>query len=254
MSRISDVVSVGQQLSLMCIGQDVRGNIKLSLKATLPRPRSQTNNLAVESVPSMKQAPSVWAATGDVSNGQENHSPLSEELPVSKYEVNVIKSSTSSSPPVVVRSVAECDEEEKSTGLVQNSKTTSEPIGGLKSDRKSVQNTLKTSKSLSQKEGDIDEKEQNIASHTHTSNNLNNKEDPVTAKSLKLGTKVTAKVYQIRTGGLVLDLGGGLRGMYRFEVCVILSLYGILTFSFFCLCVVIDRFPLFTPTLFIVFF
>ncbi|KAK9925332.1 hypothetical protein M0R45_033659 [Rubus argutus] len=216
-SRISDVVSVGQQLSLMCIGQDVRGNIKLSLKATLPQPRSQTNNLAVESVPSMKQAPSVWAATGDVSNGQEHHSPLSEELPVSKYEVNVIKSSASSSPPVVVRSVAECDAEEKCTGLVQNSKTTSEPIGRLKSDRKSVQNTLKTSKSLSQKEGDMDEKEQNISSHTHTSNNLNNMEDPVTAKSLKLGTKVTAKVYQIRTGGLVLDLGGGLRGMYRFE-------------------------------------
>ncbi|KAK7266060.1 hypothetical protein RIF29_18700 [Crotalaria pallida] len=39
----------------------------------------------------------------------------------------------------------------------------------------------------------------------------------VTAKDLKLGTKVTAKVYQIRAHGLILDLGGGLPGMYRFE-------------------------------------
>ncbi|XP_062010169.1 polyribonucleotide nucleotidyltransferase 2, mitochondrial [Rosa rugosa] len=216
-SRISDVVSVGQQLSLMCIGQDVRGNIKLSLKATLPRPQSQTKNLAVESVPSMKQAPSVWAAAGDVSSGEEKHSPLSKELPVSKYEVNAMKSSTSSRPPVLVRSAEECDEEERSTGFVQNSKTTSEPIGGLKPERKTVQTTPKTSKSFLQKERDKDEKEHNIASQNHSSNDLSNKEDPVTAKSLKLGTKVTAKVYQVRTGGLVLDLGGGLRGMYRFE-------------------------------------
>ena len=44
--------------------------------------------------------------------------------------------------------------------------------------------------------------------------------DKVTAEDLKLGTQVTAKVSQIRAHGLVLDLGGGLRGMYRFEVGV----------------------------------
>ncbi|XP_050384226.1 polyribonucleotide nucleotidyltransferase 2, mitochondrial [Argentina anserina] len=307
-SRISDVVSVGQQLSLRCIGQDIRGNIKLSLKATLPQPQSQANDLAV-SVPSLKQAPSVWAAGGDVSKGEEKHSPLSEELPVSKYEVNGVKSSTSSSSPVLVRSVEECDEEERSTGFLQKSKTTAKPIGGRKPEHKTVQTTPKTSKSISRKKGDKDdvskeeekhssfseelqvskyeangmksstcsssrvlvrsveecdeeerstgfiqkskptakpiggwkperktvqttpetsksisrkkgdkyEKEQNIASQTHSSNDLSNKEELVTAKSLKLGTKVTAKVYQVRTGGLVLDLGGGLRGMYRFK-------------------------------------
>ena len=212
MSRISDVVSVGQQLSLMCIGQDVRGNIKLSLKATLPPPQSQK-----KPVPSMKEAPSVWAAAEDVSKGEEKHSPLSEELPVSKYEVNAI---TPSCSPVLVRSVEECDEEERSTGFVPNSKT-AESIGGLKPERKTVQTTLKTSNSFPKKEGGKDDKGQYFASQTHSSNDLSNKEDPVTARSLKLGTKVIAKVYQIRTGGLVLDLGGGLRGMYRFEVCAI---------------------------------
>ncbi|XP_004304642.1 PREDICTED: polyribonucleotide nucleotidyltransferase 2, mitochondrial [Fragaria vesca subsp. vesca] len=214
-SRISDVVSVGQQLSLMCIGQDIRGNIKLSLKAASPRPQSQANNL-VEPVLSMKQSPSVWAAAGDVSTSEEKNSPLSEELPVSKYEVNDIKSSSSSSSPVLVRSVEECDEKERSTGFVQSSKTTSEPIGGLKPERKTVRTTRKTSKSFLKK-GEKDEKEHNISSQTHSSNDLSSKEDYVTARSLKLGTKVTAKVYQVRTGGLVLDLGGGLRGMYRFE-------------------------------------
>lgn len=41
---------------------------------------------------------------------------------------------------------------------------------------------------------------------------------PLDVKKLKIGTELTAKVHQIRTHGLVLDLGGGNRGMYRFEV------------------------------------
>ena len=40
----------------------------------------------------------------------------------------------------------------------------------------------------------------------------------VHAGSLKLGDSVTAKVHQIRAHGLVIELGGGLRGMYKFEV------------------------------------
>ncbi|KAM1296521.1 hypothetical protein ACFX2I_023350 [Malus domestica] len=188
-SRVSDVVAVGEQLSLMCIGQDVRGNIKLSLKATLPRSGSKTNNAVEESV-SSTQEPSIWAAAGDLlSNGQEKQSSSSEELPANNCEVGGINSSTSSTP-ILIRSAAECDEVEKAAGLVQNSDTT-----------KSKTSNVKTSKSSSQKGGD---KEAEVGGS-------------VTEKSLKIGTKVTAKVYQIRTGGLVLDLGGGLRGMYRFE-------------------------------------
>ncbi|KAH0984716.1 hypothetical protein GBA52_011893 [Prunus armeniaca] len=207
-SRVSDVISIGEQLSLICIGQDVRGNIKLSLKATLPRPRSETNNVVEESVSSTKEAPSIWASAGDLSsNGQQNQSSISE--------AGGINASTSS-PPILIRSAAECDEEEKSAGLVQNSKATSRPVGASETDHKpktfhqdssvlakpGLLQTIndKMSKSFSQKEGDKTEVR-----------------SPVTAKTLKIGTKVTAKVYQIRTGGLVLDLGGGIRGMYRFE-------------------------------------
>ncbi|KAB2610214.1 polyribonucleotide nucleotidyltransferase 2 [Pyrus ussuriensis x Pyrus communis] len=189
-SRVSDVVAVGEQLSLMCIGQDVRGNIKLSLKATLARSGSKTNNAVEESISSTQEEPSIWAAAGDLSsNGQEKQSSSSEELPANKCEVGGINSSASSTP-ILIRSAAECDEVEKAAGLVQNSDTT-----------KSKTSNLKTSKSFSQKGGD---KEAEVGGS-------------VTEKSLKIGTKVTAKVYQIRTGGLVLDLGGGLRGMYRFE-------------------------------------
>ncbi|XP_008230570.1 PREDICTED: polyribonucleotide nucleotidyltransferase 2, mitochondrial [Prunus mume] len=207
-SRVSDVISIGEQLSLICIGQDVRGNIKLSLKATLPRPRSETNNVVEESVSSTKEAPSIWASAGDLSsNGQQNQSSISEAGGIN---------ASSSSPPILIRSAAECDEEEKSAGLVQNSKDTSRPVGASETDHKpktfhqdssvlakpGLLQTIndKMSKSFSQKEGDKTEVR-----------------SPVTAKTLKIGTKVTAKVYQIRTGGLVLDLGGGIRGMYRFE-------------------------------------
>lgn len=189
------MVAVGEQLSLMCIGQDVRGNIKLSLKATSARSGSKTNNAVEESSSSTQEEPSIWAAAGDLSsNGQEKQSSSSEELPANKCEVGGINSSASSTP-ILIRSAAECDEVEKAAGLVQNSDTT-----------KSKTSNVKMSKSFSQKGGD---KEAEVGGS-------------VTEKSLKIGTKVTAKVYQIRTGGLVLDLGGGLRGMYRFEVRLIL--------------------------------
>jgi len=36
--------------------------------------------------------------------------------------------------------------------------------------------------------------------------------------AMKLGDVVTAKVYQIRAFGLVLELSDGARGMHKFEV------------------------------------
>ncbi|XP_015879324.2 polyribonucleotide nucleotidyltransferase 2, mitochondrial [Ziziphus jujuba] len=193
-TRVSDVLSVGQQLSLMCIGQDVRGNIKLSLKATVSQRQSETNDVVEGSAPSMKEAPKYWASAENVVNEQEGGNATSEELSVKNYEVGRAKPSTSSIPSILIRSAAECEEEEKSAGLIQHSRSTSLGSGDSKADHKS--------KTLSQKSQKFLDTEV---------------EDHVTAKSLKLGTKVTAKVYQIRARGLVLDLGGGLRGMYRFE-------------------------------------
>lgn len=241
--RVSDVVSIGQQISLMCIGQDVRGNIKLSLKSTLPRPGSDTNNVVEGSIPITKQAPSVWASIGDVPDSEEKQNSDLEELPVAKDETSEGSLPTSKLPSFLIRSAAECDEEEKSAGFNQSSRNTSKtrsisgsndklktspPQNGMSDSAKNV----KKSKISSQKEKDInsiftilsmgeDGDKHGSAFNANSQNDLNDtKEVPETctsAKNLKLGMKLNAKVYQIRTHGLVLDLGGGIRGMYRFE-------------------------------------
>ncbi|GMI99138.1 hypothetical protein like AT5G14580 [Hibiscus trionum] len=228
-SRVSDVVSVGQQISLMCIGQDVRGNIKLSRKATLRRSESEEKGATEGSAPVTKEKTSIWASLENVSKGEHQKSTL-EELPASKMEKTETNRSTSLQPAVVIRSAAECDEEEKSAGLIKTSKRAPKAKGTLNRDSKpkTVQSsnnkpdssTLSSmlAESLSQMggekefvpedEGEINLDDQNKESDVKT---------PLTPQKLKRGTKVTAKIYQIRARGLVLDLGGGIRGMYRFE-------------------------------------
>ncbi|XP_051116984.1 polyribonucleotide nucleotidyltransferase 2, mitochondrial isoform X2 [Andrographis paniculata] len=151
-SRISDVVSIGKVLNVMCIGLDVRGNINLSLKATLPKLGPKTKS-AVEPAAPSELTPKVWKPANNVQENQEDTNDQSG-------------SSVETLSSIIIRSVAECDEAEKSAGLTQKSKA---------------------------------------------------KAPPADAKKLKIGMEVTAKVHQIRTHGLVLDLGGDVRGMYRFE-------------------------------------
>lgn len=159
----------------MCIGQDVRGNIKLSLKATLPGPKAEGRN--GNSFPPVSEVSKMRHETLNA-----NTSPVDKGV---GSEVNP----TSSIPSILIRSAEDCDEEEKrSAGL------------NLK---------LKNTRKL------------NAMSKSFTQNDVNMNEVeslPITARNLKLGMKVRAKVYQVRVGGLVLDLGEGLRGMYRFEV------------------------------------
>ncbi|TYJ17156.1 hypothetical protein E1A91_A09G032500v1 [Gossypium mustelinum] len=228
-SRVSDVVSVGQQISLMCIGQDVRGNIKLSRKATLPRPESETKSVVEGSAPVTKEKPNIWASPENMSKGEQLESTL-EELVPSKMENTESNRSASLMPSVVIRSAAECDEEEKSAGLSKTSKSAPKPKGTLKkgSKQKKIQSSdnmpdlslsIMLSESLSRMGGN-----QEVTSQDEGEANLSDQNDketggntPVTPQKLKLGTKVTAKIYQIRARGLVLDLGGGIRGMYKFE-------------------------------------
>ncbi|CAA0828526.1 Polyribonucleotide nucleotidyltransferase 2-mitochondrial [Striga hermonthica] len=159
-SRILDVLSVGQVVKVMCIGLDVRGNIKLSLKATIPpKQGSKSNPIVKEPVATVQQTPQVWKPDNNVQKEEES-------------EDDQFKSGKDSLTPIVIRSAAECDEAEKSAAF-----------GNKKSKGK------------------------------RESTN----EAPLDEKKLKLGIKLTAKVHQIRAHGLVLDLGGGLRGMYRFE-------------------------------------
>ncbi|XP_023531117.1 polyribonucleotide nucleotidyltransferase 2, mitochondrial [Cucurbita pepo subsp. pepo] len=189
-SRVSDVVSVGQRISLVCIGQDVRGNIKLSLKATMPRPKAEAQNgNSVPSLDSVSRVGEVSKTLHETPNSTSNTSPV--DISVGS-EVN----STSSVPSILIRSAEDCDEEEKKSADM-NVK--------LKDTRKSNANSRS------------ERKLKPLAQNGGPSNNEVDVKSPITARNLKLGVRVRAKVYQIRARGLVLDLGEGLRGMYKFE-------------------------------------
>ncbi|XP_014516378.1 polyribonucleotide nucleotidyltransferase 2, mitochondrial [Vigna radiata var. radiata] len=209
-SRVSEVVSVGQKLSLMCIGQDVYGNIKLSLKATFPRPGIlETNDVTEGSVTSAKET------DGNASRVQEQQNSASQSS-LGDPESGEAKSPTSQVPVIVIRSASECDEEEKSSKVprVDN---------GAQLDRKSKsrpsQNAIHSApKSKSRKSQDvIDSSTSHSGPLPYTNAKKTKDKASVTAKDLEVGTIVTAKVYQIRAQGFVLDLGGGVRGVYRFE-------------------------------------
>ncbi|ESW23003.1 hypothetical protein PHAVU_004G011100 [Phaseolus vulgaris] len=240
-SRVSEVVSAGQKLSLMCIGQDVHGNIKLSLKATLRRPgRLETNDVIEGSVTSVKETANIWTPVGNASTAQEQNS--ASELSLGDLESGEAKSPTSQVPVILIRSAAECDEEEKSSSSNLSSKGNGIQLDSKSKSRQSQNAIDSPPKSKSRRSQDVID---SPASHSGPLPYTNAKKTKLsmqkqkqsksdllkqegdeqeskdkasgTAKDLELGTKVTAKVYQIRAHGLVLDLGSGLRGMYRFE-------------------------------------
>ncbi|XP_010248546.1 PREDICTED: polyribonucleotide nucleotidyltransferase 2, mitochondrial isoform X2 [Nelumbo nucifera] len=239
-SRVSDVVSVGQQLSLMCIGQDVRGNIKLSLKAIKPQPESDMKTSPKESAPSSKQTSNVWAPLEGMPSCQEIQNSTAEEIPVNKDEIREENCTSLSPPSILIRSAADCDEEERS-GFNQkfplkNGMTTSRLVSNLEKDHQSkpfppLQNGKSPvslfSSLFSQRNVKSEHAKQKQAGtesdRTHAPVQKNVSKEAVdtarkTAKTIKLSDKFTAKVYQIRVHGLVLDLGGGIRGMYKFEL------------------------------------
>ncbi|CAI8590875.1 unnamed protein product [Vicia faba] len=233
-SRISDVISIGQQITLMCIGQDVHGNIKLSLKATLRgRGGSDTNGIAEGSAASTKETANIWAPVSDASSTTQGQNSASE-LCIEKNEVAETNPSASQTPVILIRSAAECDEEEKS--LSSNHNQTSN--GSLIDDGVQLVHKSKSlSKSKPRKSQDtIDSpshsgplpykyaKKPKLSTQKESKSDTQREErnekegkDNSTTKDLILGKEVTAKVYQIRAHGLVLDLGGGVRGMYRFK-------------------------------------
>ncbi|KAL3526075.1 hypothetical protein ACH5RR_014447 [Cinchona calisaya] len=210
-TRVSDVVSVGQQLSLMCIGQDVRGNIKLSLKATLQRTGPNADHAIGEIKASTKKELNVWPPVIQMQIQQEKQDPLSEDQP-SEHEMKEGMSS-SVSPVILIRSAAECDEEEKNSGVDLSSRNCSFTSRTLK---------LKTEALYPNFKSDDEDKDENYnAGPSLLQSKLNdvetNNEVNISVRKLKIGMELTAKVHQIRARGLVLDLGGGIHGMYRFE-------------------------------------
>ncbi|CAO2842131.1 unnamed protein product [Amaranthus hypochondriacus] len=214
-SQVSDVVSIGQQLSLMCIGQDNRGNIKLSLKATI-------KNRSAEGSGEPKEGSSqLSTSVGEKSNSQDRLSGGNEPV-VTRYEADEINTSAASAS-FLIRSVEECDEEEKlaASSKGRTSLNSSNPSNPSKerstSPKKDSVRASKPSKESANLKTDSVCASKPSGMDDSIIKDDNSQGSHLRAKDLKLGTVVTAIVHQIRAHGLVLDLGGGLKGMYRFE-------------------------------------
>ncbi|XP_031495685.1 LOW QUALITY PROTEIN: polyribonucleotide nucleotidyltransferase 2, mitochondrial [Nymphaea colorata] len=229
-SRVTDVVSLGQELSLMCIGQDVRGNIKLSLKATLPKPRSPPGNLMAEnSKTAVDEIPSILSQTDKENNMSPHGSSVNkcEGHPTSSY----------SPPSVVIRSVEECNQEDENSGFTlskpnKKSKTTPPKI---KTETQVHTDNGSSSKDAQLFSGNSSLKNTAIKPKEHQEKIVKTVIEKggttlspdilqpagrkqVSPNSMRIGDEYVAKIEQIRAHGLVLQLGGGVRGMYRFEV------------------------------------
>ncbi|CAF2119652.1 hypothetical protein HID58_008639 [Brassica napus] len=212
-SKVSDVLHIGKYITMMCIDTDVRGNIKLSLKALLPKPEPKPAS-GPEKVPVVKETVSVETS----SFGETVASLPSVVEPPQKSKLAV--------PAVVIRTAVECDELEKSYPVDKNTKP--KRTAALKPDRKLKSTASK--QTVTQKEEEVFKSigpEETVTSCGETlkkpprkkkqSGDEAGESASVSARKLKIGTEMTAKVHQVRTHGLVLDLGGGIRGMYKFE-------------------------------------
>lgn len=234
---------------MMCIDTDVRGNIKLSLKALLPKPEPKRASDA-ENTAEVKESSTVSIETSSV--GETVASMPSVVEPPKKSKLAV--------PAVVIRTAVECDEAEKSSPVDKNTKpkraatlkpdrklkstaskqtatqmeeealesttpeeTTAKCGGTLKQDEKlkctSSPKTDSTASVVSDSNLDSSSKTKKSSRKEKQSENEAEERASISSRNLKIGTEMTAKVEQVRTRGLVLDVGGGIRGMYKFEVC-----------------------------------
>ncbi|CAD6250292.1 unnamed protein product [Miscanthus lutarioriparius] len=224
-AKVSDVVTVGQSLSLRCIGQDVRGNIKLSLKATLPQPRSKKNLKSKDPLPSQV---SGWAAVENVSSVDADAEPSSTEHGNGTTE----EAPAFSTPSVIIRSAADCDAQDDANGPKKRAKAAKssprpyKPASECHEVRKATAKKATGATTKKTKKVKIEESGSNglqtsgsdVPEQT-ADNTLDLNQSPTNFQSgaMKLGDVVTAKVYQIRAFGLVLELSDGARGMHKFE-------------------------------------
>lgn len=227
-SKVSDIVTVGQVLSLTCIGQDVRGNIKLSLKATLPHPPKK-KSASEDTTPSPSQNVIGWAAVDNMPSKDPGVEP-----PNSKDEDVTIEDTPSfSTPSVIIRSAVDCDAQDDANGPAKKRSKVASSKVAKSSPRvykqakeqqevrtvaaKKASSTSSVKKNKKVKADDsgsngLDNIPELDISNTLKSSVLKN----FRSGSMKLGDVVTAKVYQIRAYGLVLELSDGVRGMHKF--------------------------------------
>uniref|UniRef100_A0A0D3F7N8 Polyribonucleotide nucleotidyltransferase 2, mitochondrial n=1 Tax=Oryza barthii TaxID=65489 RepID=A0A0D3F7N8_9ORYZ len=222
-SKVSDVVSVGQVLSLTCIGQDLRGNIKLSLKATLPHAHEKKDLASKHTDPLPSQEVVGWTAVENMRSKDANAEPS-----ISKDEDNMIEETPGcSTPAVIIRSAAECDAQDvtddpkkKRPKVAKSSPKPSKPASERQEvKRASAKKTsgASTAKKNKKEKADSSNDVLDVIPEQNKSN-ITNYSSPSNFRSgsMKLGDVVTAKVYQIRAYGLVLELSDGVRGMHKF--------------------------------------
>ncbi|XP_052143755.1 polyribonucleotide nucleotidyltransferase 2, mitochondrial [Oryza glaberrima] len=222
-SKVSDVVSVGQVLSLTCIGQDLRGNIKLSLKATLPHAHEKKDLASKHTDPLPSQEVVGWTVVENMRSKDANAEPS-----ISKDEDNMIEDTPGcSTPAVIIRSAAECDAQDvtddpkkKRPKVAKSSPKPSKPASERQEvKRASAKKTsgASTAKKNKKEKADSSNDVLDVIPEQNKSN-ITNYSSPSNFRSgsMKLGDVVTAKVYQIRAYGLVLELSDGVRGMHKF--------------------------------------
>lgn len=128
--RVSDVVSVGQQLSVMCIGRDLRGNVKVSLKAMLSKKYVEPKKFSVKgsdltfverSLSTSNPAgcnESVIDSTTNSVSVSSNICLENQASDSSSQETDV--NSLYSSEVVLIRTAEECDAKRVSEDTTQN--------------------------------------------------------------------------------------------------------------------------------------
>lgn len=216
---------MGQTLSLMCIGQDVRGNIKLSLKATLPQPRKKN----LESKGPLPSQEVGWAAVENMPSVGADAEPSS-----SNHEDGTTEEPAFSTPSVIIRSEADCDAQDAANCPKKRAKVAKSSPRPYKapSERQEVRSATAKKASGATKKPNKKVKIEESGSNSLETSGSEKVPEPTTSNtrdlkqtsvnfqsgSMKLGDVVTAKVYQIRAFGLVLELSDGARGMHKFEV------------------------------------
>lgn len=224
-TKVSDVVTLGQSLSLRCIGQDMRGNIKLSLKATLPQPRIKKDLKNKDPLPSEVTG---WAAVENMSSVD-----VDAQLSSTEHENGTTEEAAAfSTPSVIIRSAADCDAQDDANGskkrakVAKSSPRPNKPASECHDVRKA---TAKKATGATTKKTKKVKIEESVSNGLETSgsdvpeqsadNTSDQNQSPTKFQSgaMKLGDVVTAKVYQIRAYGLVLELSDGVRGMHKFE-------------------------------------
>ncbi|KAL4187335.1 hypothetical protein AMTRI_Chr09g18510 [Amborella trichopoda] len=237
--RVSDAVSVGQELSLMCIGQDVRGNIKLSLKAINQPSPSQIQYLPLgdPESPPVNGALSSTSLESEKSPCQENENVIPSPLSSGSDGDEAADPTTLYSPPsVLIRSVEECNRQESLSRLKSNNNKGSNSIPKNKKEKDTspksraspllqhISGILSSPVKNTKKSVPLSQERDKEETTSRVQQISRDKQKPVGstragATSLKLGDKCIATVQQIRVHGLVLQLESGIRGMYRFEAC-----------------------------------